>query len=123
MQASPPAWPIWSRLALEARGMRGAENSAVARAALLQTLLGRNREPGLTDAGRAGDQRDAAFATLQLDQLERDVETEHQDDGADGHPHAEPLLQLSPDRVAVAVEQDRDHEEAAAARHDRAQDE
>ena len=38
-------------------------------------------------------------------------------------PQAEPLFQFAPDQVAVAVEQDGDHEEAPAARDDRAQDE
>src|ERR1700730_1469525 len=48
-----------------------------------------------------------------LQQPECDVESKHQYCSPDTNPQAEPFFQLGADDVAIAVEQDRDHEEAA----------
>src|SRR6202165_3291908 len=52
-----------------------------------------------------------------LQQPECDVESKHQHCSPDTNPQAEPFFQLGADDVAIAVEQDRDHEEAAAGRY------
>ena len=58
-----------------------------------------------------------------LDQSGRNDEAEHENDGAERDPEAQPLLDLVTDGVAIAVEQDGDDKKTAAAGDHRAHNE